>query len=122
MTTTTGLFRDTAGGQRIPSGSQIFSTGDVAEHLFIVQDGRIDIKHGDGILETVGAGGMFGEMAMIDGSTRSADAVAAEDSKILAIDKKRFEFLVSETPYFARTVLKVLVDRLRTATTPSSCT
>jgi CRP-like cAMP-binding protein len=65
---------------------------------------------------------MFGEMAMIDGSARSADAVAVEDSKILAIDKKRFEFLITETPYFARTVLKVLVDRLRSSTTATSCT
>lgn len=122
MTTTTSLFRETAGGQMVPAGKTIFLAGEVAEHLFIVQEGRVDIKRGDGILETVGPGGMFGEMAMIDGSTRSADAVAVEDSKILAIDQKRFDFLVTETPYFARTVLKVLVERLRSVTTATSCT
>jgi len=122
MTTTTSLFRETPGGEIVPAGKTIFVSGDVADHLFIVQTGRVDIKRGDGILETVGPGGMFGEMAMIDGSTRSADAVAADDSKILAIDRTRFEFLITETPYFARTVLKVLVDRLRSATTATSCT
>jgi len=123
MTSTTSLFRGTDGGEAVTAGTQIFKAGDAAEHLFVVQEGRVDIMVGDAVIEKVGTGGMFGEMAMIDGSTRSADAVAGEDSTILPIDKKRFEFLITETPYFARTVLKVLVERLRSATANSSaCT
>jgi CRP-like cAMP-binding protein len=120
MTSTTSLFRETAGGEAVTAGTQIFAAGDSAEHLFVVQEGRVDIARGDQVLESVGPGGMFGEMAMIDGSTRSADAVASEDSKILPIDKKRFEFLITETPFFARAVLTVLVERLRSANANSS--
>jgi CRP-like cAMP-binding protein len=120
MTSTTSLFRDAAGGQAVAAGTQIFVAGDAAEHLFVVQNGRVDIMVADQVVERVGPGGMFGEMAMIDGSTRSADAVAGEDSMILPIDKKRFDFLVTETPFFARTVLTVLVERLRSANANSS--
>jgi len=120
MARTTSLFREAAGGEAVTAGTQVFAAGDVAEHMFVVQEGRVDITRGDQVLERVGPGGMFGEMAMIDGSTRSADAVAGEDSTILPIDKKRFEFLITETPYFARTVLTVLVERLRSANADSS--
>jgi CRP/FNR family transcriptional regulator, cyclic AMP receptor protein len=121
MTTTVSeSFRRMTGGENVTDGTTIFSAGDPADHLYVVQEGTVAIKLGDKLLEKIGPGGIFGEMAMIDGSTRSADAVAAEDSTILPIDQRRFDFMITETPYFARTVMKVLVDRLRLAN--NSCT
>jgi CRP/FNR family cyclic AMP-dependent transcriptional regulator len=81
----------------------------------VVQSGKVEVRVDDQTVEVVGPGGIFGEMAMIDGSTRSADTVAAEESVILAIDKRRFDFLIGETPFFARTVMSILVERLRAA-------
>jgi len=122
MTTTVSeAFRRMTGGERVAGGTTIFKAGDPADHLFVVQEGTVDIKLGDKLLEHIGPGGLFGEMAMIDGSTRSADAIAKEDSMILPIDQQRFDFMITETPFFARTVMKVLVDRLRNATA-TSCT
>ena len=121
MTTTTSLFRESE-GEAIGAGTAIFKAGDPAEHLFVVKSGAVEIKLGDKVLERVGPGGMFGEMALIDDRDRSADAIAAEDSLVVPIDKKRFEFLITETPFFARTVLKVLVERLRNETREVACT
>jgi len=120
MTTVTTLFKNQAGGKTLAKGETIFSAGDPADHLFIVQQGRIDIRVGRQVVESVEPGGIFGEMAMIDGSTRSADAVAAEESVVLPIGNQQFDFLITETPHFARLVMKVLVERLRAAN--SSCT
>jgi CRP-like cAMP-binding protein len=120
MTTTTRLFKNSAGGLPVTAGTAVFRAGDPAEHMFVVQDGKLEISVGGQIVEIVGPGGIFGEMAMIDGSTRSADAIAAEDSVILAIDGKKFDYLITDTPFFARTVMNVLVERLRAAN--SSCT
>ncbi len=69
------------------------------------------------MLETVTHGGLFGEMAIIDNSSRAADAVAATATTVLAINEKRFLFLIAEMPYFGLSVMRVLTRRLRAATT-----
>ena len=120
MSTTTNLFKNVSGGESVAAGTTIFRTGDAAEHLYVVQEGKVEIKVGGGTVAIVGPGEIFGEMAMIDGSARSADAVAAEESVVVPVDKKRFDYLITETPFFARTVMNVLVERLRDAN--SSCT
>ena len=53
---------------------------------------------------------------MIDREPRSATAVAETDCELVPIDKRRFWFLVQETPYFAEIVMRVMVDRLRRET------
>lgn len=122
MTATTSLFRESTDGETLSAGTTIFRAGDAADRFFVVQTGAVEIRLGDKVLERVGPGGMFGEMALIDGSNRSADAVTAEDSVVVPIDKKRFDFLITETPFFARTVLKVLVERLRNETKSTAST
>jgi len=120
MATTTEAFRRMSGGKPVDQGEVIFSAGDRAESMFVVQEGAVEIRLGSAVLEHIGPGGIFGEMALIDGSVRSADAVAAEDSTILPIDQSRFDFMVTETPFFARTVMKVLAERIRRADNSST--
>jgi CRP-like cAMP-binding protein len=72
------------------------------------------------VLEVVGPGGIFGEMSLIEGDhVRSADAVAAEDSGVVVIPERQFDFMVEQTPRSARVLLTVLCERLR-ATTASA--
>jgi CRP/FNR family transcriptional regulator, cyclic AMP receptor protein len=120
MTTTTNLFKNMTGGRPVAAGSVIFETGDKADHLYVVQEGKVEIRVAGDVVEIVGPGGIFGEMAMIDGSVRSADAVAVEDAVVFAVDEKRFDFLITQTPFFARTVMNVLADRLRAANRSST--
>ena len=73
-------------------------------------------------LEEVGPGTIFGEMALIDLGPRSASAVAVTDCELVSIEKRRFWFLVQETPYFAETVMRVMAERLRRRAAVSSTT
>ncbi len=95
------------------AGQTIFEEGKTGDTMFAVKEGEVDILHNGRVLETVYAGGFFGEMALIDASPRSAKAVAKTSCKIVQVDKKRFLFLVQETPTFALQVMRTLTNRLR---------
>jgi CRP-like cAMP-binding protein len=99
-----------------PAGETIFSEGDEGERLYVVKAGSVTLTSHDETLETVGPGGLFGEMAVIDREPRSATAVAETDCELVALEKRRFWFLVQETPYFAEVVMRVMADRLRRRT------
>lgn len=94
-------------------GDAIFSTGDPATAMFVVRDGEVDILADDNLIDTVGPGDIFGEMALVDGTTRSADARARTDCEIVPVDERAFNYLVSETPHFALQVMRTLTRRLR---------
>ena len=108
----------TASGEReaFAAGTTIFDAGEPGECLYVVKSGSVSLATGGRELETVGPGGLFGEMAVIDREPRSATAVAETDAELVAIDKRRFWFLVQETPYFAEIVMRVMADRLRRET------
>jgi CRP-like cAMP-binding protein len=95
------------------AGETIFRQGDPRTFMFVVNQGEVEIKIGDRVVEVVVAGGIFGEMAMIDGQPRTAAAVARTECKLVPIDQRRFQFLVQQTPYFAIEVMRVLAGRLR---------
>jgi CRP-like cAMP-binding protein len=95
------------------SGETIFRDGDAGSFMFAVIDGAVDIVLRGTVIERVEPGGVFGEMALIDGLPRSATAIAAADCRIAAIDEKRFLRLVEHTPRFALSIMQVITQRLR---------
>ena len=94
-------------------GEVIFAQGDKGDKMYIVQSGEIEIELDGKVIESIGKGGMFGEMALIDGSRRSATARAKSASEVAPITEKSFVYLVDEMPFFALQVMRSLVDRLR---------
>ena len=99
-------------------GDVIFEEGSTGRELFVVLDGRIDIVKKSGASKTVivrlSKGEFFGEMAVIDGSARSATAVsAAPNTRVMRINHARFVYLVSQQPAFALMVMDALSKRLR---------
>jgi len=97
------------------AGDVIFRQGDPAQELFIIQSGEIEIRLGNRVLETLPQYSIFGEMALIDSAPRSATAIAASDAKPVPVNEKQFLFLISNTPYFALNVMRVMARRLRAA-------
>ena len=95
------------------AGEVIFTEGQLGDCMFVVLEGEVEIRKGARILETVGATGVFGEMALIDHEPRSAAAVAKTDRRVVAVGEKRFTLLVQQMPYFALQIMHVLADRLR---------
>jgi CRP/FNR family transcriptional regulator, cyclic AMP receptor protein len=99
-------------------GEVIFEEGSTGRDLYVVIDGMVDIAKGNGanraVIVTLGKGEFFGEMAVIDGSSRSATAIsAAPNTRVMRINHARFVYLVSQQPAFALMIMDALSKRLR---------
>ena len=99
-------------------GDVIFEEGSTGRELYVVLDGEVEIAKLNGgsktVIITLGKGEFFGEMAVIDGSSRSATAIAATaDTRVMRINHARFVYLVSQQPAFALMVMDALSKRLR---------
>jgi CRP/FNR family transcriptional regulator, cyclic AMP receptor protein len=99
----------------VRAGEVIFAEGDLAHELYVIQRGQVEIRKGGRLLDTLTEKTIFGEMALIDHAPRAATAVAATDVDLVPVGEKQFLFLVSQTPYFALNVMRVLARRLRSA-------
>ncbi len=101
-------------------GEVIFEEGSTGRELFVVLDGKVDIVKitdaGNTPIVSLGKGEFFGEMAVIDGSSRSATAIAATpNTRVMRINHARFVYLVSQQPAFALMIMDALSRRLRHA-------
>jgi CRP/FNR family cyclic AMP-dependent transcriptional regulator len=103
--------------QSFKSGEIIFALGDAGHEFFVVKSGSVAVRLGNRTLQVLGPGEVFGEMALIDSGPRSATVVAETACDVVAISEKQFLFMISEAPYFALSLMRVLVQRLRIANT-----
>jgi CRP-like cAMP-binding protein len=99
-------------------GETVFRKGDPGDSMMAVIRGRVKIctYSGDGrelVLNIVGAGVLFGEIALLDGQPRTGDAVAIEDTELLVVDRNRFMPFLKENPEIQARLLAVLCRRLR---------
>lgn len=99
--------------RRVAAGDVIISEGTESKEMFIIRDGRVAISVGGTTVEEIGAGGVFGEMGLIDYQARSATATALDDCELVPIDERLFVILVHDTPHFALDVMATLVGRIR---------
>lgn len=107
------FLRNEKGIRTFEAGEVIFRDGEQGDTMHAVIEGEVEISRGGRVVDTVTKGGVFGEMAIIDQSPRSATAVAKTACKVASVSQQRFIFLVQETPFFALDIMKVLADRLR---------
>src|SRR6202045_2175351 len=99
-------------------GEVIFEEGSTGRELFVVLGGQVEIAKVSGasktVIVTLGKGEFFGEMAVINGSSRSATAIAATpNTRVMRINHARFVYLVSQQPAFALMIMDALSKRLR---------
>jgi CRP/FNR family cyclic AMP-dependent transcriptional regulator len=102
----------------LKKGTPIFSKGDPPTSLFAVISGtvKISISSPDGrnaILNLIGPGEIFGEMALLDGQVRSADATANTNCEMFTIDRREFVPFVRSQPTLAMKFIELLCARLR---------
>jgi CRP-like cAMP-binding protein len=109
------LFRHSKDAFDVDAGHELFREGDAGDVMYAVVDGEIAVRRGDVVIETIGAGGIIGELALIDTTPRSATAMAAVPSRLVRVGKQDFTFLVQEHPTFALQVMAVMAERLRRA-------
>ncbi|MSP50752.1 MAG: Crp/Fnr family transcriptional regulator [Alphaproteobacteria bacterium] len=99
----------------------IFLKGSPGRGLLAVLEGRVQIRAPslDGrevTLNIVDEGEVFGEIALLDGRDRSADAIAMTDCKLLIIDRREFVPFLKQNAEIALRLMEVLCDRLRRTT------
>jgi CRP/FNR family transcriptional regulator, cyclic AMP receptor protein len=99
-------------------GTTIFSKGDPGNSLFAITSGtvKISISSSEGrnaILNLIGAGELLGEVAVLAGKGRTADAIANTDCEILVIDRRDFLPFVRSQPVLAMKFIELLCERLR---------
>jgi len=111
--TTIDLFNNAKEFMIVPAGQVIFQKGGIADQMYVVIEGEVEITIDGKFLDITGVGGIVGEMALIDSSPRSATAIAKTECKLVTVDQKRFIFLVQQTPNFAINVMKIMVERIR---------
>src|ERR1700727_2104946 len=96
-----GLFRNAQRIVEAPAGTVIFNQGDFGEEMYGIVDGSVELRTANRVIATLGVDDVFGEMALIDKSPRSATASTTSHTTLAVIDRQRFLFLVQETPLFA---------------------
>jgi CRP-like cAMP-binding protein len=99
-------------------GSVVFSQGDVGDALYGVASGRVRISASatDGrqvFLNIMEPGDTFGEIAVMDGLPRTANAIALDDTSLIAIQRNDFLAFLEREPQLAIHLLKLLCERLR---------
>jgi CRP/FNR family cyclic AMP-dependent transcriptional regulator len=101
--------------RKVAKGETVIRQNDnvAAEEMFFVRSGSVTVAINGKIVETVTRGGIFGELAMIDRSPRSATVTAREDTVLVPISQRTFLVFAQAMPLFAIEVMRILAERLR---------
>jgi len=98
------------------AGEPLFSEGDPGDSLFVILQGSVSIHQGKNTLATLEEGEFFGELALLDGEPRSADATAKDDCELLVLGRKAFLDSLNKSPRMVSVLLLWLSHRMREIT------
>ena len=102
----------------VSAGTQLFHKGDSGDAMYLIENGRVRISimdedHKEITLAELAQGDFFGEMSIIDGRQRSADAMVIDDARFAILSRPNFLAFVRSNPDVALGMLGALTDRLR---------
>jgi CRP/FNR family cyclic AMP-dependent transcriptional regulator len=102
----------------VPRNTRLFRQGDNGDAMYLIESGRVRISIRDDesqevTLAELAQGDFFGEMSIIDGRQRSADAHVIEDARLAILSRDAFLSFVRTSPDVALEMLSALTDRLR---------
>ena len=98
---------------RFNEGRTIMKQGHPGTSMYIVLEGRVTIAINNQVVEKLGVGGVFGEMALVDYLPRTASAVARTDCALLSINREALVALVSMDPAIGMAMMRCVADRIR---------
>jgi len=106
--------------RNVAAGEIVFQKGDIGDALFGIRRGQIRIETGTAAggrltLNFLGAGDVFGEIAALDGQTRTADAMASEASELFVVRRNDFLTYLESEPQVAVKLIELLCQRIRWA-------
>ena len=104
--------------RRYARGQIVFASGDPGDNLYVIESGRVKLaftspEGREVILDIMGPTDFFGELALLDGEARSAEAIALEPSVLCLLGRNEFLKFLEQRPHVAIMLLGVLSRRLR---------
>ena len=113
-----GLVKRAVFTRQFPKNNLIIFEDDVGNSLFVIKKGRVKISRiaadgNEAILAILGEGDFFGELAVIDGLSRSASVTSIDDVELLMMRRADFMEIMEKVPKIAITLLKELAGRIR---------
>ena len=111
-------LRSLLSDRTVPQNTRLFKQGDKGDAMYLIESGRVRISIRDDddqevTLAELAQGDFFGEMAIIDGRQRSADAKVIEDARFAILSRESFLSFVRNNPDVALEMLSALTERLR---------
>jgi CRP/FNR family transcriptional regulator, cyclic AMP receptor protein len=105
----------------VKRGTNIFAKGDPGTSLCAIREGTVKISAPtldgkDAVFNMLRKGAIFGEIALLDGHPRTADATATTDCELLVIERRDFLLLMREEPDIALRIIEILCSKLRRTT------
>jgi len=102
----------------VANGTNLFRAGDQGDAMYLIESGRVRIALTDDddkelVLAELAQGDFFGEMAIIDGKQRSADATVTEDARLAVLSRDSFLRFIDNNPTVALAMLSATFSRLR---------
>ena len=107
------LFSHNAETHHVDAGAYLFREGDPGGLMYVLNTGSAEVLVGGRVVETLAHGSIVGEMSLVSPGPHSASIRAISECSFVAVDEKRFHFLVQQTPFFATRVMRVMAERLR---------
>ena len=102
----------------VPTNTSLFRAGDDGDAMYLIEQGRVQITITDEdkkqiVLAELAQGDFFGEMAIIDGKHRSADATVTETARLAVLSREDFLTFIHDNPKVALEMLSATFSRLR---------
>jgi CRP-like cAMP-binding protein len=89
---------DLATEEEVGAGTTLTHEGRYEGYFYVIVAGTVEIRHGDDVIDTSGAGGFFGEIALLDAGSRTATVTTLTPSLLLKVDNRGFEAMLEADP------------------------
>ncbi len=104
-------------GKIYQDGEVIIREGETGDCMYVVEDGQVEVvvnRNGEEVrLGLLGAGELFGEMALFENEVRTATVRSLGEARVLSVDRKNFMRRIHEDPSVAYRLVKLLSSRVR---------
>ena len=101
----------------VAAGAYLVRQGDTGDEFFLLLDGKAEVRRSGDVVATLGAGGHFGELALLSPAARDADVVMTDAGRVAVVDRGSFLLLLEGVPGLGREMLSYLAARVRDAET-----
>jgi CRP-like cAMP-binding protein len=99
----------------VPEGKLLVEEGRIGMEFFLIVSGTATVSRNGKTVATLGPGGYFGELALLDRRPRSASVTSDTEMDVLVLSQRQFNGVLESVPTIARKLLAAMANRVREA-------